>query len=245
MDTIVSYHLLLSFFLVAYLYSSVGHGGASSYLALFILFGYAKPDIAPYVLILNIVVAGKTFLTYYKAGYFLPNILLPFVLSSIPFSFLSSLIHLSNSAFSSLLGIALLFASIRLFFLKEPISNISLNKKYLWIIGTTVGSILGTVSGMLGIGGGIFLSPVLLFLGICNSKQTASISSAFIILNSISGLFGKLTYFDIQLQFILPLLFVVFAGAYFGSQKGAFSFSNTTLQKILSTVLFVASVKLI
>ena len=152
--------------------------------------------------------------------------------------------HLSDAAFSSLLGIALFFASIRLL-LKEQISNSSLNKKYLWIIGLIIGAILGTVSGMLGIGGGIFLSPVLLLLGICNSKETASISSAFVILNSIYGLAGRLTYFNLNLQFILPLLFAVLLGASIGSHKGAFSFNNLVLQRMLSGILFVASFKLI
>lgn len=182
-------------FLVAVLYSSVGHGGASGYLALFALFGIAVPAVAPVALALNIIVASTSFLRYNASGFFSAKKLLPFVGLSIP--------------------------------------------------AALVGAVFGLISGMTGIGGGVFLSPVLLMARWADVKRSAALSSAFIVLNSLSGLFGQLTRTSLNTKVLLPLVIIVVAGGAIGSYAGAARLRPRWLQVVLSVVLVIAGAKLV
>ncbi|MFZ0389189.1 MAG: sulfite exporter TauE/SafE family protein, partial [Calditrichia bacterium] len=146
------------FFLVAFFYAMVGHGGASGYLALFALLGMARPDVAPVALSLNVVVATTGFINYYRGGHFRGELLLPFVIASIPAAFIGAWIPISGRLFSLLLGIALFFAALRIFlrgkFIEKPLKSIS---RQIWYLGIPIGLVLGFFSGLIGIGGGIFL----------------------------------------------------------------------------------------
>jgi uncharacterized protein len=245
-DSSYSSALLPVFLCIAALYSSVGHGGASGYLAVFTLTGLARPDVAPVALLLNIVVAGTSFINYYREGYFSGRLLLPFVVFSVPSSFLGGMISPTEKFFSILLGTALLCASFRLFIkIPEYITVKKNSAKSLWSIGSIAGSGLGFVSGIIGIGGGIFLSPVLLLLKMGNAKQVAAIASAFIVLNSISGLIGhSLRGFVFGFD-IFPLIMVVAAGGYFGSKLGSEKLSVLSLNRMLAAILLFASLKLL
>lgn len=237
------------FFIVAFVYSSVGHGGASGYLALFALFGIATPAVAPVALMLNVIVASTGWWRYWKSGYFSGTMLLPFIVASIPAAFLGGLITLSPRVFSLILGLALLWAAIRLAIVEEikaeATANPVVSSQQIWVWGIPIGGGIGLLSGLVGIGGGIFLSPILLFLRWADVKRTAALSSAFIVLNSMSGLAGHLTRSSVDLLSFFPYALAVTAGGFLGAHTGAVRLRPKTLQVLLAIVLVVAGVKLV
>ncbi len=245
--------LLPLIFLVAVLYSSVGHGGASGYLAVISLMGFATKSFVPIVLTLNVLVASISFLNYRRPGAFSFRRLLPFVATSIPASYLGGLWKVSDVTFQLILGIALLCAAWRLVLHRRVAGPNETHRRFanvsLWAIGLPVGFILGLFSGMIGIGGGVFLSPILLFLGITDIKGSAAMASAFIVLNSLAGLAGHAD--DLTMLFgqhsvpSLALIAVAMAGALLGSRWGALKTQPRTLQYVLAGVLVFASVKLL
>ncbi len=233
-------------FLVAVLYSSVGHGGASGYLALFALFGVAVPEIAPVVLVLNILVASTSFIRYNASGFFSAKMLLPFVCLSVPAAYVGGALHISPELFTLVLGVVLILSALRIVIVQpdkhrfvEPLQST------LWKWGLPIGAVLGLISGMTGIGGGVFLSPVLLLARWADVKRSAALASAFIVLNSISGLIGQLTRTTLSLHVLLPLAAVVVAGGAIGSYAGAERLKSRRLQIILSIVLIIAGAKLV
>lgn len=233
-------------FLVAVLYSSVGHGGASGYLALFALFGVAVPAIAPIALVLNILVASTSFLRYNASGFFSPKKLLPFVSLSIPAAFVGGALHISPELFTLILGVALILSALRVVVLRTDQHNmVEPPQSTLLKWGLPIGAVLGLISGMTGIGGGVFLSPVLLLARWADVKRSAALASAFIVLNSISGLIGQLTRTTLSLNVLLPLAAVVITGGAIGSYAGAERLKSRWLQVILSIVLVIAGAKLV
>ena len=234
------------FFLVAGLYSSVGHGGASGYLALFSLFGVMSPATTPIVLLLNILVASISFMNYWKSGHFSLPLLLPFAVTSIPAAYVGGMVSLDQVPFQLLLGGVLLLAALRLLLIKEirPLTP-ERERMQTWAWGLPLGVILGFLSGLIGIGGGIFLSPLLLFLGWADVRKVAAVSSAFIVLNSLAGLLGHLTRGSEALLPALPLAATVAAGALVGSYAGAHRIPPRSLQVALGLVLILAAFKLI
>jgi uncharacterized membrane protein YfcA len=239
--------LILGALLVAVLYSSVGHGGASGYLALLVLAGFARPEITPVVLVLNILVASIGFFSYHRAGHFSPALLVPFVVTSIPAAFVGGMLAVDDRAYRLILGYALVASAIR-FLLVPSVAAPSrpIPTGRLWGIGLPVGAVLGLLAGMVGIGGGIFLSPLLLFMGWADAKRTAAVSAAFIVLNSLTGLAAQLLRGgSLDWGLALPLLAVVAVGGAIGSFLGATRFSLLALQRLLGLVLVVAGLKLI
>jgi len=238
--------LLPLFLLAAMLYSSVGHGGASAYLAILVLAGYARPDIAPTVLILNILVTVTGFVNYFRAGHFTPRLLWPFILASIPAAYLGGMISLSQQTFSGILGGALFLAGLRFILFTKPIlPRPSLKPAWVYGIGLPVGLALGFLAGLIGIGGGIFLSPLLLLMGWADAKQTAAVSAAFIILNSLSGLAAHALNGTIHPGLAVPLGLTVLIGGQVGSWWGAWKVPPKVLQQVLGVVLLIASLKMI
>ncbi len=238
--------LLPLFLLAAMLYSSVGHGGASAYLAILVLAGYARPEIAPTVLILNILVTVTGFINYFRAGHFTPRLLWPFILASIPAAYLGGMIPLSQLIFSGILGAALFMAGLRFILFTKPIlPRPPVDTNWIYGIGLPIGFVLGFLAGLIGIGGGIFLSPLLLLMGWANAKQTAAISAAFIILNSLSGLAAHALHGTIHLGLAVPLGVTVLIGGQIGSWWGARKVPPAVLQQVLGIVLLSASLKLI
>ncbi|MBI5474666.1 MAG: sulfite exporter TauE/SafE family protein [Ignavibacteriae bacterium] len=245
-EVIVAWWILPLFFFVAMLYASVGHGGASGYLALFALAGVATSAVVPIALMLNILVASVGFAVYQRNGYFSFRLLKPFIIGSIPAAFIGGLIPLSSQTFSLLLGLALTLAAIRMLFLREvkatsPDKTIGQN----WIWPLCIGLVLGLVSGMVGIGGGIFLSPILLFLRWADAKHTAAVSSAFIVVNSVSGLAGHLSRGNVATSPMIILGACVLAGGFLGSYLGARRARPLFLQTLLGLVLLIAGGKLL
>lgn len=234
---------LVLLFLAAFFYASVGHGGASGYLALMALFSFSPETMRPTALVLNIFVSGVAFYQFYRNGYFQWKLFWPFAAASIPFAFIGGLISVDEHIYKRILGVLLLFAVAR--FLGFGIYAERKIKKRILLISIIIGAIIGLFSGMIGIGGGIILSPLILLLGWADLKQTAAISALFIFVNSISGLAG-LVVNDVQFNSLMwTMLIVAFVGGILGSYFGANKFNNNKLKYALSLVLFIASVKLI
>ena len=173
---------LLLLFIVALLYASVGHGGASGYLALMAIYGFVPEVMKPTALILNLFVSLTSFLMFLKGGHFKWKLFLPFALASIPFAFLGGTISLEAHMYKKILGVLLLFPVFRFFVYPNTDDN-NLKEAHFYL-SLLIGATIGFLSGLIGIGGGILLSPILLLLGWSNQKQTAAASALFIFVNS-------------------------------------------------------------
>jgi uncharacterized membrane protein YfcA len=237
----ILFFLLL--FLVAFLYSSVGHGGASGYLALMAFFSFAPETMRPTALILNLFVSLTAFIQYYRSGHFRWKLFWPFAIASIPAAYIGGLIVIDAVWYKKILGILLLFPVVRLGGVK--FSSEKTGKEQSLLASLLIGAVIGLLSGMIGIGGGIILSPVILLLHWANMKQTAAISALFIFVNSLAGLAGVFTKgFEYKPE-ITGLIAIAFAGGLAGSYLGAKKFNGIFLKRLLALVLLMASIKLL
>ena len=228
--------------LIAFFYASVGHGGASGYLAMMALFGLAPDSIRFNALIMNMFVSGIAFISYYRAGYFKYRLVLPFLVGSIPFAYIGAQIIINPTVYKILLGIFLLIAVIRILFVKTG-QGIPIHKPPIYL-ALGFGSVLGLISGIIGIGGGILLSPILILARYANTKEASAASAFFILLNSASGLAGLPSQsVDIQPHLVYWIAAVMCAG-FIGASIGSRSFSEYKLKLVLSFVLLAASLKL-
>lgn len=230
-------------FLVAFLYASVGHGGASGYLALMAIYGMAPETMKPTALLLNLFVSLTSFIQYYRGKHFIWKIFLPLAIASIPLSFWGGTIQLEGSIYKKLLGILLVVPIIRFFFFKN-VEQKELRESKPWP-SLVIGGGIGFLSGMIGIGGGILLSPVLLLLKWTDQKQTAAISALFIFVNSLAGLAGQLTkgiHFSSEM---FLYVIIAFAGGLGGAYFGSLRFNQNILKRILALVLTFAAYKLL
>ena len=240
-DSIYLFYCLL--FVIAFLYASVGHGGASGYLALMAIFSVAPEVMKPTALLLNLFVSSVSFVQFYRGGHFKWKIFLPLAIASVPMAFLGGLVTVDGRMYKNILGLLLLIPIVRfLFFANIKVEEM---KKSNVALSVLIGAVIGFLSGLIGIGGGIILSPVLLLLKWTDQKQTAAISAAFIFVNSLSGLFGQLTkgiHFSTDMYAYVAIAFAAgLCGAYFGSLK----FKQTILKNTLALVLMLAAYKLL
>lgn len=238
----MEYLFLFLLFVVAFLYSSVGHGGGSGYLALMAIFGMAPESMRSASLTLNIFVSLIAFIAYYKGGYFRPRLVFPFLLGSIPLSFIGAGIKINPTTFKFILGIFLLVAIGRMLFIPNAISEHS--KKPSFLLSLLIGAVIGIFSGMIGIGGGIILSPILLLMHWANMKETAAASALFIFLNSVAGLSGLLHSGFNYNSHIVSWIVMGVLGSIAGSYSGSFKLHTNALKYILAATLLVASIKL-
>lgn len=232
-------------FVGALLYASVGHGGATVYLAVLTLAGYALGPLSTTVLALNILAAGIAFVSFQQAGHLRWRLLLPFVVFSVPAAYLGGFVDISGRAQSLILAAALLAAAIRLLLFPKPprLADVPSSGPVFYALAGALGLLLGFLAGVTGIGGGIFLSPILLVMGWADVRQAGSVASAFIVVNSIAGLAAKLRHTALDLALLLPMAGVVVIGAAAGSFLGARRIPPRGLQILLGVVLLVAAAK--
>ena len=236
--------LSILFFITAILYSSVGFGGGSTYLALLLIWNipyYIFPVIA---LFCNILVVTGNSINYIRAGNHNIKLLIPFLIGSIPFSFLGGTLIINKEIFEILLFIVLSIAGLLLMVNNKSYEKKEIKvKKLNFIISFLIGSILGIASGIVGIGGGIFLSPILFLLKADSPKNIATSASLFILINSISGIFGQLSKENILNEVLLywPLFFAVIIGGFLGNFLNLKIFSSRVLVLMTSVlVIFIA-----
>jgi uncharacterized protein len=234
--------IIASLVVVAFLYSSVGHAGASGYIAVMTLFGFAAATIKPTALVLNILVACIGSFQFWRAGFFSWPLFWPFALLSVPAAYLGGYLRLPSAMFKMLVGIVLLFSAARLFFrhgdppeVKSPARSLALG----------IGAGIGLLSGLTGTGGGIFLTPLLLFCRWAKTKQAAATSALFILVNSISGLLGHLKGGGAVPSFAWGLAAAVVVGGALGSYFGSRRFPPRAICMLLGCVLVIAGLKLI
>jgi uncharacterized protein len=241
MDFVLLFYILL--FVVAFLYASVGHGGASGYLALMALFSIAPEVMKPTALLLNLFVSLTSFIQFYRGKHFLWHIFLPFAIASVPMSFIGGLIVVDGTIYKKILGLLLIVPIVRFLFF----SNVKVTDTRKANIGLSIliGASIGFLSGLIGIGGGILLSPIILLFKWTDQKQTAAISALFIFVNSLAGLAGQLTK-GVQFSADMYLYVVIaFAGGLAGAYFGAMKFKQAILKNVLAVVLLLASCKLL
>jgi uncharacterized membrane protein YfcA len=241
MDQVILFYILL--FIVAFLYASVGHGGASGYLALMALFAVSPAVMKPTALLLNLFVSLTSFIQFYRGKYFKWRIFLPLAIASVPLAFAGGLLSLDGQIYKKVLGAFLLIPVCRfLFFPNIPVDEL---RKPNLLISLVVGASIGFLSGLIGIGGGIILSPILLMMKWTDQKQTAAISALFIFVNSLSGLAGQLS---VGISFgpdMIAYVIVAFIGGLLGAYFGALKFNQQILKYVLALVLLLASYKLL
>jgi uncharacterized membrane protein YfcA len=240
-ETIAIFYILL--FLVAFLYSSVGHGGASGYLALMALFSFTPEIMKPTALLLNLFVSLTSFIQFYRGKHFNWQLFLPFALGSVPMAFLGGMKTPNEILYKKVLGVLLIIPIIRfLFFANIKVEEL---KRSNLLLSVLIGAVIGFLSGLIGIGGGIILSPVLLLLKWADMKQTAAISALFIFVNSLAGFIAQLIKginFSTDMYAYVAVAFVGgLCGAYFGSLK----LNQNFLKYLLAIVLIIASYKLL
>jgi hypothetical protein len=228
--------------LAATLYSSVGHGGASGYLAAMALFGLAPVFMKPAALAMNIAVAGLVFYRLWRAGYFDARLFWPFAFGSIPLAFVGGALTLPGGVYKILVAVALLVAAARLLWKTQD--HEATSTPNIWI-ALVSGAGLGLLSGLTGVGGGIFLSPLLLLLRWASMRTTAALSAAFILVNSIAALAGHASV-AVAWPAQLPLLMLAaLAGAVIGSELAVRRLAPLTLRRVLGVVLVIAGAKLL
>jgi uncharacterized membrane protein YfcA len=234
--------LYILIFAVALLYSSVGHGGASGYLALMGLLGISQTVSKPVALVLNCIVSLIAFIQFYRQGYFNLKLFGWLIVASTPMAFIGGLIQLDAIFYKQILGFLLLITSLRLFI---DFKNTDVNNSYSipWLL--VIGGSIGFISGLIGIGGGILLSPLLILLGWANIKTTAGISALFIFVNSIAGLAAQFSKGITISNSMIGMILIASLGGFIGSYLGARYANNRLIKSMLSIALMIAAFKLI
>ncbi|MGH8692373.1 MAG: sulfite exporter TauE/SafE family protein [Burkholderiales bacterium] len=230
----------------AFGYASVGHGGASAYIAAMALAGIAPQEMRPVALLLNVVVSSLATYKFWRAGYFRWRLFWPFAVVSIPMAYLGGAITLPGQAYKILVGVVLLYAAVQLWrsgrsgdemrALREPPLG--------WAMA--IGAAMGLLAGLTGVGGGIFLSPLLLMLGWAGTKQTSAVAAPFILVNSIAGLAAVLVAKGAGLPgYVWILAPAVLVGGWLGAEYGSRRFANPVVRRVLAVVLALAGSKMV
>lgn len=246
MDTLI--YLIPLFFLTALMYSMVGFGGGSTYLALLALCSVSYATMPKIALLCNLVVVSGGCYFFIKAGYFSPRKILPFIVSSLPAAYLGGRMPIDKTLFLWLLTLSLAVAGLRMLIQESAfVVRREVGWQETWLVGLPIGAGLGFLSGLIGIGGGIFLAPILLLLGWAHAKEVAAAASVFILVNSAAGLLGQLTKLSdfSTLNLLLPLAAAVFLGGQIGSRLGSGRISKLALQRMTALLILFISGRLL
>lgn len=234
------------FFVIAAVYSIVGLAGGSSYLAVLAWIDMPRVILVPIALLCNLVVSAQGSRSYFQAGFFQPRLFWPLAVASVPFAFWGGLTLLSAKTFYLLLGISLLLAAVRMFFPKTLLKSNVVTPKIFWLFGPVAGAGLGYLAGLIGLGGGIFLGPLLILTGVADAKQTAATTAPFIFVNSLAGLAAHAPQITSSLlSESLPLLAAVGLGGWLGSRLGARRLQPIWVQKTGAVLLALVGIKLL
>jgi uncharacterized protein len=234
----------IAVFVMATLYSTVGHGGGSGYLAILAIAAIAPEQMRPTALLLNVVVASIATWKFCATGTFRKELFVPLICASAPAAFVGGYIEIPSEIYKPIVGAVLLYAAIRLFI---KINRSEQTKKPALCFVLAAGAAIGFFSGIIGVGGGIFLSPLVLLLGWTTAKQTAAISAPFILVNSLSGLGGIATDLGglpVEVDFVAPLAVAVVVGGLLGASFGSKKLGHQGLRTTLGVVLCIASIKM-
>jgi uncharacterized membrane protein YfcA len=248
MDTLTAFQislLLIAVFFIAFFYSSVGHGGATGYLAALAVLGIAPTSAKVAVLITNVLVASVALWRFSKAGHFNWKILIWFAVASVPCAVWGSKIKISPQTYKLILGTVLTIAGLILLFRSRWQTDDVAVRKFFWPLALVIGAVLGFLAGLTGIGGGVFLSPLLYLFRWVKPKTTGGIAAGFIIVNSIAGLvgagWGKISHVGPLLWLTMPAVIGALLGTHFGARR----WSSVTFSRVLAAVLVFAGGKLL
>jgi uncharacterized membrane protein YfcA len=238
--------LAMGMLVAAFLYAAVGHGGASAYIAAMALAGIAPAEMRPVALQLNVLVAAIATFKFYRAGHFRWRLFWPFAASSIPAAYLGGAITLPGGAYKALVGAVLLYAGWQLWWSARSGDELRPQRAIPVALAMAIGAALGVLSGLTGVGGGIFLSPLLLLCGWAGTKQTSAVAAPFILVNSIAGLAaGFVRNPALPPDYVWWLMAAVLAGGYAGAEYGSRRFANPRIRQLLAVVLAVAGAKMV
>jgi hypothetical protein len=232
--------------LASFVYASVGHGGASAYIAAMALAGLAPAELRPIALALNILVSSLAAWKFWRAGHFRWRLFWPFAAVSIPFAYLGGAIVLPGNVYKIVVGAVLLYAAWQLWRSGRAGEEMRPLREPPIPLAIAIGAALGLLSGLTGVGGGIFLSPLLLMLGWAGTKQTSAVSAPFILVNSIAGLAAGFATGTAALpSYTWALAGAVLIGGWLGAEYGSRRFANPVVRRVLAVVLAVAGGKMV
>ncbi len=234
------YVLALLFFTVAFVYSSVGLGGGSSYTALMAITGVSYLLIPTITLILNLFVTSVASFNFIRKKHARPTLILPFFVGSIPMSYLGGSLKLPREIFYWILLISLVFVVIRIYILENTAMTVRIGHTQKIILSLIAGCVLGFVAGTVGIGGGIYLVPLIIIFGLGSPKEAAACGAVFIWVNSLSGLTARFQHHVMDPKALLPLIAVVIIGGFLGSFVGSSKLSSKAMEKWLGGIILVA-----
>ena len=242
----VVFLLAAGMLVAAFAYASVGHGGASAYIAAMALAGIAPAEMRPIALVLNVLVSAIATYKFARAGYFNRRLFWPFAVVSVPMAFIGGAITLPGQAYKILVGVVLLYAAWQLWRSARAGEEMRTLRQPALLLAMAIGAALGLLAGLTGVGGGIFLSPLLLMLGWAGTKQTSAISAPFILVNSIAGLVAGFALKSATLpSYIWMLGAAVIVGGWLGAEYGSRRFANPLVRRILAIVLALAGAKMV
>ena len=243
MFELIDFVIAICLFFGAVLYTSVGHAGASVYIAIMSIFGLPVTTIKPTALSLNIIVSSYTSYQYVKAKLYDLKLVIPLIIGAIPLAFIGGYINVPGDIYKPIIGLMLLYSSYRFISVKQHEEKEP--KKYKFYYAVLTGGIIGFLAGLTGTGGGIFLSPLIIFAGWTTTKGASGTAALFILANSVFGLMGNITSIkSIPVELPLYALFALLGGIV-GSRIGIHYFQHVGIKRILGFVLLIASFKLI
>lgn len=228
------------FLFVAMAYASVGLGGGSSYAALLVVFGFSSASIPNLSLLLNLIVTTVSCVNFIRRGHLRIGLIAPFVISSLPLAWIGGALQLPEPAFKLLMAASLLVVLLRIFSRRDTPLNLRFSRGQVILLSLLVGALLGFLAGVIGIGGGIFLVPMILLLGMGTMQQAAACGVVFVCLNSLAGLISRSQYNFIDFGDYLPLIGAVLLGGAVGSLIGSSRIDPRSLEKVLGGVIVVA-----
>ena len=234
------YFIGLIFFIVAFAYSSVGLGGGSTYTALMAILGFNTLSIPMISLTLNLMVTTVGAFNFIRHKHARLKLILPFLVTSIPMAYVGGALHLPSELFYWLLLGSLVIVAFRIYFWNRVSLNLHLTDRSKLIIALVTGAVLGLIAGILGIGGGVYLVPLIILLGLGSAKEAAACGVIFIWVNSLSGLISRLQYNSIEFSDYIPLIVAVLIGGTLGSFVGAAKYSSKVMEKVLGIIILIA-----